>query len=302
MHLKGGSFFGEQKSEVRGQNREADPPFPMNTITRISADRHERLRQFLADLWDYRELFWTFVERDIRVRYKQTALGVIWVVLQPLLMTAVFTLIFGRLAGMPSEKLPYAVFALAGLVPWNFFNNALTRGGVSLVSNAQLISKVYFPRLIVPVASVMGGLLDLLVVFVFLVGLMFFYNLVPTMALIWLPFFLLVAIATALGISFWLSALNVRYRDVNYLIPFIAQFWMFATPVVYPASLIPERWRVLYGLNPMVGVVEGFRWALFGTGQPPGLMLAVSIGVVAILFVTGVLVFRKMERSFADVV
>ncbi|MFZ2642484.1 MAG: ABC transporter permease [Verrucomicrobiia bacterium] len=274
----------------------------VKTIIRISADRHERLRQFLADLWDYRELFWTFVERDIKVRYKQTALGVIWVVLQPLLMTAVFTLIFGKLAGMPSEKLPYAVFALAGLVPWNFFSGALTRGGVSLVGSAQLISKVYFPRLIMPVASVMGGLLDFLVVFVFLIGLMFFYGLVPTAAVIWLPFFLLVAIATALGVSFWLSALNVRYRDVNYLIPFMAQFWMFATPVVYPASMIPDRWRLLYGLNPMVGVVEGFRWALFGTGEGPGWMMLVSIVMVVILLTTGILVFRKMERTFADVV
>ncbi|MFA5192549.1 MAG: ABC transporter permease [Verrucomicrobiia bacterium] len=274
----------------------------VKTIIRISADRHERLRQFLADLWDYRELFWTFVERDIKVRYKQTALGVIWVVLQPLLMTAVFTLIFGKLAGMPSEKLPYAVFALAGLVPWNFFSGALTRGGVSLVNSAQLISKVYFPRLIMPVASVMGGLLDFLVVFVFLIGLMFFYGLVPTAAVIWLPFFLLVAIATALGVSFWLSALNVRYRDVNYLIPFMAQFWMFATPVVYPASMIPDRWRLLYGLNPMVGVVEGFRWALFGTGEGPGWMMLVSIVMVVILLTTGILVFRKMERTFADVV
>ncbi|MBI5822203.1 MAG: ABC transporter permease [Verrucomicrobia bacterium] len=274
----------------------------VKTIIRISADRHERLRQFLADLWDYRELFWTFVERDIKVRYKQTALGVIWVVLQPLLMTAVFTLIFGKLAGMPSEKLPYAVFALSGLLPWNFFSGALTRGGVILVNSAQLISKVYFPRLIMPVASVMGGLLDFLVVFVFLIGLMFFYGLVPTAAVIWLPFFLLVAIATALGVSFWLSALNVRYRDVNYLIPFMAQFWMFATPVVYPASMIPDRWRLLYGLNPMVGVVEGFRWALFGTGEGPGWMMLVSIVMVVILLITGILVFRKMERTFADVV
>ena len=274
----------------------------VKTIIRISADRHERLRQFLADLWDYRELFWTFVERDIKVRYKQTALGVIWVVLQPLLMTAVFTLIFGKLAGMPCEKLPYAVFALSGLLPWNFFSGALTRGGVILVNSAQLISKVYFPRLIMPVASVMGGLLDFLVVFVFLIGLMFFYGLVPTAGVIWLPFFLLVAIATALGVSFWLSALNVRYRDVNYLIPFMAQFWMFATPVVYPASMIPGRWRLLYGLNPMVGVVEGFRWALFGTGEGPGWMMLVSIVMVVILFITGILVFRKMERTFADVV
>ncbi len=274
----------------------------MKTIIRISADRRERFRQFLTDLWDYRELFWTFVERDIKVRYKQTALGVIWVVLQPLLMTAVFTLIFGRLAGMPSEKLPYAVFALSGLLPWNFFSGALTRGGVILVNSAQLISKVYFPRLIMPVASVMGGLLDFLVVFVFLIGLMFFYGLTPTAAVIWLPFFLLVAIATALGVSFWLSALNVRYRDVNYLIPFMAQFWMFATPVVYPASMIPDRWRLLYGLNPMVGVVEGFRWALFGTGEGPGLMMLVSIVMVVILFISGIFVFRRMERTFADVV
>jgi lipopolysaccharide transport system permease protein len=256
----------------------------------------------LRDLWEYRELLFFLVWRDVKVRYKQTTLGVAWVVLQPLVMTVVFSLIFGKLARMPSENLPYAVFALAGLVPWNYFSGALSRGGTSLVSNAQMISKVYFPRLIVPAAGVLGGLLDFAVGFGLLIGVMLLYRIVPSVAVLWLPFFLLIAIATALGVSLWLSALSVQYRDVNHLLPFIAQFWMFATPVVYPASLIPGRWRILYALNPMVGVVEGFRWALFGTGKAPELISTVSIAVVVVVLVTGLFVFRRMEKTFADIV
>lgn len=256
----------------------------------------------LRELWEYRELLFFLIWRDVKVRYKQTALGIAWVVLQPLLMTVLFSLIFGRLARMPSENLPYAVFTLAGLVPWNYFSGALARGGTSLVSNAQVISKVYFPRLIIPAAGVLGGLPDFAVGFGVLIGVMLFYGIVPTLTVLWLPFFLLIAIATVLGVSLWFSALHVQYRDVNHLIPFIAQFWMFATPVVYPASLIPGRWRILYALNPMVGVVEGFRWALFGTGKAPELTLGVSIATVVVVFVTGLFVFRRMEKTFADIV
>jgi lipopolysaccharide transport system permease protein len=256
----------------------------------------------LRDLWEYRELLFFLIWRDVKVRYKQTVLGIAWVVLQPLLMTVLFSLIFGGLARMPSENLPYAVFTLAGLVPWNYFNGALARGGTSLVSNAQVISRVYFPRLIIPAAGVLGGLPDFAVGFGVLIGVMLIYGIVPTLTVLWLPLFLLIAIATVLGVSLWVSALHVQYRDVNYLIPFIAQFWMFATPVVYPASLIPGRWRILYALNPMVGVVEGFRWALFGTGKAPELTLGVSIATVVVVFVTGLFVFRRMEKTFADIV
>ena len=256
----------------------------------------------LRDLWEYRELLYFLVWRDVKVRYKQTALGVAWVVLQPLATTLMFTVIFGNLAKIPSENMPYAVFSLAGLVPWNVFAGALSRGGVSLVGSAHLISKVYFPRLVIPVASVLGGLVDLAIVFALLLGLMLFFGIVPTAAIVTLPLFLLLALATALGVSLWLAALNVQYRDVGYLIPFLAQLWMYATPVVYPASMIPEQWRILYGLNPMTGVVEGFRWALFGTGQAPGLMLAVSVLTVSVLLVSGAFFFQRMEETFADVV
>lgn len=256
----------------------------------------------LRDVWDYRELLYFLVWRDVKVRYKQTALGVTWVVLQPLVTTIVFTLIFGNLAKMPSDNLPYAVFALAGLLPWNYFSGAVGRGGQSLVGSANLISKVYFPRLIIPFSGVLGGLVDFGIVFVMLVVLLAFYGFYPALSWLLLPFFLLLAIATALGVSLWLSALNVQYRDVGYLIPFFIQLWFFATPVVYPSSMIPAPWNVLYALNPMTGVVEGFRWALFGRGAAPGPILLVSIAAVIVVLITGLYVFKRMERTFADIV
>lgn len=256
----------------------------------------------LHDLWEYRELLYFLVWRDVKVRYKQTALGVAWVVLQPLATTLIITFVFGNLARMPSDNLPYAVFALAGLVPWNYFAGAIGRGGQSLVGSANLISKVYFPRLIIPVSSVLAGLVDLAVVMALLLALMVGFGVAPTPAILTLPLFLLLAVATALGVSLWLAALNVQYRDIGYLIPFLVQFWMYATPVVYPSTLIPEQWRALYGLNPMAGVVEGFRWALFGTGQAPGAMLAISMAMVTVLLVSGAYFFRRMERIFADIV
>lgn len=256
----------------------------------------------LRDVWDYRELLYFLVWRDVKVRYKQTALGIAWVALQPLATTIVFTLIFGNLAKMPSDDLPYAVFALAGLLPWNYFAGAVGRGGASLVGSANLISKVYFPRLIIPVSGVLGGLVDFAIVFVLLVVLVLFYGYYPTLSWLLLPFFMLLAIATALGVSLWLSALNVQYRDVGYLIPFFLQLWFFATPVVYPSSLIPPPWNVLYALNPMAGVVEGFRWALFGKGAAPGPIILISIAMVVVALISGLYVFKRMERTFADVV
>lgn len=256
----------------------------------------------LRDVWEYRELLYFLALRDIKVRYKQTVFGVAWVVIQPLATTLIFSVIFGNLAKIPSENLPYAVFALAGLVPWNFFASAFARGSASLVGSANLISKVYFPRLIIPIAGVLAGLVDFAIVLVLVLALMFFYGAGITPALFFLPLYILLVIAIALGVSLWLSALYVQYRDVGYVVPFLAQFWLYATPVVYPASLIPERWRVLYALNPMVSVVEGFRWALFGAGHAPDAMLVASTAVALVILVGGAYFFKRMEKTFADVV
>lgn len=256
----------------------------------------------LRELWEYRELLYFLVWRDLKVRYKQTVLGVAWVVLQPLVATLIFTVVFGNLARIPSGELPYPLFAFAALLPWQYFAGALTRSGTSLVNSAHLITKIYFPRLIIPLAGVINGLVDFGISFLVLIALMLFYGVVPGVAIVTLPLFLLMAIATALGVSLWLAALGVRYRDVNHLLPFLAQVWMYATPVVYPATLFPERWRPLLGLNPMAGVVEGFRWALTNRGEPPGPLLWVSVVIVVVLLVSGMLFFRNTERTFADVV
>ncbi len=256
----------------------------------------------LRALWEYRELLYFLIWRDLKVKYKQTVLGAAWAILQPLATMVVFTIIFGRLARIPSDGIPYPIFSYCALLPWNYFATALDRSSTSLVSNAQLVSKVYFPRLVIPLAGVAAGVVDFGIAFLVLVALMLYYGIVPTLAIVALPALLLLALATALGVSLWLSALNVQYRDVRYAIPFLVQFWMYATPVVYPSSLIPERFRVLYGLNPMAGVVEGFRWALLGQSAPPGPMLLVSIAMVVLLLVSGACYFRHMERTFADLV
>lgn len=256
----------------------------------------------LRELWEYRELLYFLVWRDLKVRYKQTVLGVSWIVVQPLATTLLFSIVFGNLAKIPSENLPYAIFYMAGLVPWNYFAGAFSRGSTSLVGSAGLISRIYFPRLIIPVASMMSGLVDQFIVFLVLLGMMLFFGITPTLAMVTLPVFVLLAIGTALGVSLWLSALHVQYRDIGYLIPFISQFWMFATPIVYPTSLIPAQWRLIYSLNPMTGVVEGFRWALFGTGEGPGLELAITTVMVLIILVSGVFFFKQKEDTFADVV
>jgi len=254
-----------------------------------------------GELWEYRELLYFLVWRDIKVRYKQTALGAAWAVLQPLLTMVVFTVFFGRLAKIPSDGFPYPVFAYTALRPWQLFAYALTESANSLVGNQNLITKVYFPRLVVPLASVLAGLVDFGISFVVLLVLMFYYGIVPTAAIVVLPLLVILAVATALSVGLWLSALNVQFRDVRYIIPFLTQFWMFATPVAYPSSLLPVRWRAWYGMNPMAGVVEGFRWALLGKSGSPGELLWVSFLMVVLLLVGGCADFRRMESTFADI-
>ena len=256
----------------------------------------------LKDIWKYRELLYFLVWRDMKVRYKQTVLGVAWAILQPFMTMVVFSIFFGRLAKVPSDGMPYPVFAFCALLPWQLFANALTASGNSLVANQQLITKVYFPRLIIPISAVLAGLVDFGISFLVLIGMMFYYGIVPTAAVLALPLLILLAIATALAAGLWLSALNVQYRDVRYTIPFLTQFWLFATPIAYPSSLVPEALRTLYGLNPMVGVVEGFRWALLGKTDGIGPLVIVSALVVVILLFGGLVYFRRMERTFADIV
>jgi lipopolysaccharide transport system permease protein len=257
--------------------------------------------QRLDEIWRYRELLFFLVSRDIKVRYKQTILGAGWAIIQPLMAMVVFTIFFGKLARVPSDGLPYPVFSLAALVPWTYFAAALGAGSVSLGSYQHIISKVYFPRLLIPIAAVLSPLVDFAIAFAILLALMLWYGIVPGGAVVWLPALMLLAIATAAAASVWLSALNVRYRDVRFVVPFAVQIWMFATPVAYPASLVPERWRALYGLNPMAGVIEGFRWALVG-GPAPGLMTLVSAIVVAVALVGGIIYFRSFEGTFADLI
>jgi lipopolysaccharide transport system permease protein len=269
-------------------------------VLRIRASH--RLHLNLKDLWEYRELLYFLVWRDIKVRYKQTALGAAWAVLQPLLTMLVFTVFFGRLAKVPSDGIPYPVFSYTALLPWQLFAFAVSESSQSLVSNKNLLTKVYFPRLIVPMASVLAGLVDFAIAFLLLIVLMVVYHVTPSMAIAWLPVFLLMTIATALCVGLWLSALNVKFRDVRYLIPFLTQFWMYATPVAYPSSLIPEPWREWYGLNPMAGVVEGFRWALLGKAGNPGLLVWVSVVAVVLLLTGGLYYFRRTEATFADIV
>jgi len=256
----------------------------------------------LRELWQYRELLYFLIWRDVKVRYKQTALGAAWAIIQPLFMMLVFSLFFGRLARVPSDGIPYPVFSFCALLPWQLFAHALTESSNSLVGNQNLITKVYFPRLVIPMAAVLGGVIDFMIAFAILLLLMLYYGIVPGWAILTLPAFLLLGIATALGVGLWLSALNVQYRDVRYTINFLVQFWLFATPVAYPSSLIPEKWRVFYGLNPMAGVVEGFRWALLGKSEPPGMMLWVSVVMVVLILTGGLYYFRRMEQEFADVV
>jgi lipopolysaccharide transport system permease protein len=256
----------------------------------------------LKELWEYRELLYFFTWRDIKVRYKQTALGAAWAIIQPFFMMLVFSLFFGRLAHVSSDGIPYPVFVYAGLLPWQLFSQSLVESSNSLVTNERLISKVYFPRVCLPISAVIAGLVDFTIAFTILILMMAFYGVRPTAAIVALPAFILLAACTALAVGLWLSAFNARYRDVRYTINFLIQFWLFATPVAYSSSLVPLRWRALYGLNPMAGVVEGFRWSLLGGSEAPGPMLAVSVSMVVLLFIGGLYYFRRMEAEFADVI
>jgi lipopolysaccharide transport system permease protein len=259
----------------------------------------------LNELWHYRELLYFLTWRDIKVRYKQTVLGAAWAIIQPFFTMVVFSLFFGKLAKVPSDGIPYPIFAyaaLAALVPWTFFANGLSQSSNSLVDNANMLKKVYFPRLVVPLSSVISGVVDFILAFTVLLGMMLFYGIYPTINVLWLPFLLLLTLATSLGVGLWLSAMNVQFRDVRYTVPFLTQFWLFATPIAYPSSLLSEPWRTLYGINPMVGVVEGFRWALLGTDTAPGPIILVSSLVALALLVSGCFFFRRMEKTFADVV
>lgn len=257
----------------------------------------------LGELWAYRELLYFLTWRDIKVRYKQTVLGAAWAVLQPFLTMVVFSLFFGGLAQIPSDGVPYPIFSYTALVPWTFFATGLTMSSNSLVGSANLIKKVYFPRLTIPIATVLSGAVDFVITFVVLIGMMLVFGIVPTANVIVLPFFVLLAFVTALGVGLWLSAMNVQFRDVRYTVPFLTQFWMFVTPIAYPSSLIENNiLRAIYGINPMAGVVEGFRWALLGTDSAPGPVIIVSSIAAALLLVSGLYYFRRMEKSFADVV
>jgi lipopolysaccharide transport system permease protein len=256
----------------------------------------------LHELWEYRELLYFLAWRDIKIRYKQTVLGAAWAIIQPFFTMVVFSIFFGRLAGIPSDGVPYPIFSFAALVPWTFFANSLNQSSNSLVNNANLIQKVYFPRLAVPIASVLSGLVDFVLAFLVLLAMMLYYDMLPTLNALWLPFFFLLALVTSLGVGLWLSAMNVRFRDIRYTVPFLIQFWMFSTPVAYPSSLLSEPWRTLYGLNPMVGVIEGFRWGLLGTNTAPGPIVAMSSLVAVAILVGGAFYFRRVEKTFADIV
>ena len=281
-----------------GRGPEPDAGGPQTYVVQ----RTSHVSPDLAELWRYRELLFFFVWRDLKVRYRQTVLGAAWAVLQPFVTMVVFSVFLGHFVGVPSDGLPYPVFAFAALVPWTFVAQGVSQSANSLVGSQSLIKKVYFPRLVIPLGAVISGLADFAVAFVVLLALMAYFGLLPGIQIVWVPLLLLQALVTALAVGLWLSALNVRYRDIRYVVPFLIQVWLFATPVAYPSSLLHEPWRTLYALNPMVGVIEGFRWALLGTGAMPGRMMLVSTAVVVVVLVTGVFHFRRAESTFADVV
>jgi lipopolysaccharide transport system permease protein len=293
----------QQQTSINGATGTVRGPFTSNgTETVVIRPSKGLVSLNLRDLWKYRELLYFMVWRDIKVRYKQTALGALWALVQPFLTMVVFSVFFGQLARMPSDGIPYPLFAYTALLPWQLFSRALTDSSSSIVTNSNLVTKVYFPRLVFPIAAVVAGLVDFAIAFVLLLGLMFFYGVAPGLAILTLPLFLALAVASALAVGLWLSALNVQYRDVRHTVPFLTQLWMFATPIAYSSSLVPARWRVWYGLNPMAGVVEGFRWALLGQSAEVEPMIVVSTLVVGILLIGGLIYFRQMEKTFADVV
>jgi lipopolysaccharide transport system permease protein len=282
--------------DIVKQSNQTDP------VTLIRPSRGWTFVDF-KELWRYRELIYFLVWRDVKVRYKQTLLGAAWAILKPLLSMVVFTVIFAGLAKLETDGAPPPVFYYAGLLPWVFFQDGVAKAGSSLVTGSNLITKVYFPRISIPLASVTAGIVDFALAFIILIGIMFYYGIGPTGAIWTLPLFLLLALVTALGVGLWLSALNVSYRDVGYVTPFLLQAWLYASPVVYSTSIIPEGWaRIVYGLNPMAGVVQGFRWAILGGQAPPTELFVLSVGVALIFLITGALYFRRTERTFADVV
>jgi len=297
-----------QETAAASPRSSARPARPAEAPTVIIRPSTGWISLKLKELWDYRELVYFLVWRDVKVRYKQTVLGAAWAILQPLLAMVVFTVFFGKLASIGSDGLPYPIFSYAGLLPWTFFAQGLTQSSDSLVGSANLLKKVYFPRLVLPAASVLAGVVDFAIAFVVLLGMMVFYGVYPSLTVLFLPLLLLLAFTTALGVGMWLSALNVQYRDVRYVVPFFVQIWLFVTPVIYPASRVTSKLHELglpawiYGLNPMAGVVEGFRWAMLGTGTRPGPVILASSAISAFLLVSGAFYFRRMERSFADVV
>jgi homopolymeric O-antigen transport system permease protein len=279
----------------------ANPDIP---VTRITPPGRWWVLPF-GELWDFRELVYFFVWRDIKIRYKQTVIGAAWAVLQPFLTMLVFWLFFGTLAHIPSQGLPYPIFYYSALLPWTYFAASLVNATNTIVENQRVITKVYFPRLALPLSSILSGLVDFAVSFLMFVVMLIYYHVHPTIAFFWMPVFLLMAVLTALGVGLWLAALNAIYRDVRYVVPFLVQFWMFASPVVYPSSLVTAKWPKwawLYGLNPMVGVIEGFRWSVAGSGNPPGRLLLASAGVVLLVLLSGLAYFQKMETTIADVV
>lgn len=274
---------------------------PQNVVVRITPSKGW-VSLKLKELWAYRELLYFLVWRDIKVRYKQTILGASWAIIQPFFTMIVFSIFFGKLAKIPSDGIPYPIFSYSALVPWAFFANGLNQASTSLVGNANLLKKVYFPRLAMPIASVLGGFVDFVLAFVMLIGMIFYYGMAPTINVVWLPAFLMLAFMTSLGVSLWLSALYVQFRDVRHIIPFLIQIWLFSTPIAYPSSLLSEPWRTIYSLNPMVPVVEGFRWALLGTPTGPNITIIFSCLVAVGLLLSGAFYFRRMEKTFADVV
>jgi lipopolysaccharide transport system permease protein len=278
----------------------AEPGFDIPTVS--IAPPRGALGLDLKPLWEYRQLLYFLTWRDLKVRYKQTVLGASWALLQPLLATIVFTVFFGKVAHLKSDGVPYMIFSFAGTLPWTYFSNAMTTGSNSLVSAASMITKVYFPRIALPISSVLGCAFDFLCAAVLIIPMMAWFGIDPTLRLLTLPLFFLLATVSALGMSFLLSALSVRYRDVKYVLPFLTQIWMFATPVVYSASSLREPWATLYGLNPLVGVINGFRWAIVGAGQAPGLTTAASVGTSLVMLVGGAVYLRRVDQSMADVI
>jgi lipopolysaccharide transport system permease protein len=275
---------------------------PKKVQTTVIKPSRGWVRLGLAELWQYRELLYFLAWRDVKVKYKQTAIGFLWVVVQPVATMIVFTFIFGRLAKVPTNGVPYPLFAYSGLLPWQLFATGLMGAGTGVVGNAGLLTKVYFPRLIIPIASIISGIVDFCAAFLVLIALMVWYGRAPTIAVLALPLFLVLATVTALAVGLWLSMINVRYRDVQYTIPFLTQIWLFLTPIAYATTFIPERYRLLMGLNPITSVVGGFRWALLGAEAPFGREFFLSVAMVGVVLLTGIVFFKRMEKTFADVI